>query len=96
VQIYWLEKAKQDLDNLIDYILTQGGTIDMAIIVGDAIENHVSRLIDHPKLGKPGRKDGTRELVHPKYGYLIQYTLHQNRIVILNIFRGQQVMEPPL
>lgn len=94
MKIYWLDDAKEQRINLIDFILENGGSVETAITVDESIGRHVTRLAYHPKLGKPGRKRGTRELVNPDYGYLVVYKLGAKRVTIVSILRGRQVKEP--
>jgi toxin ParE1/3/4 len=41
-----------------------------------------------PRLGKPGRRRGTREFVIPRLPYIIVYQVMQNELVVLGIFHG--------
>lgn len=95
MEICWLTTAEKEKDNLIDYIYEKSGSIEQAIAVGDSVEEHVDHLADHPKMGNPGRRQGTYELVHPKYGYVVIYQLRNRRVEIINVLRGQQIEEPP-
>ncbi len=73
MKVYWLDTAKKQRLNLIDYILEKSDNVEIAVRVNESIDEHTDRLEDHPKLGKPGRRNNTREWVHPKYGYIIVY-----------------------
>lgn len=90
MKIYWLDDAKEQRINLIDFILENGGSVETAITVDESIGRHVTRLADHPKLGKRG----TREQVNPDYGYLVVYKLGAKRVTIVSILRGRQVKAP--
>jgi len=95
MQIYWLSTAKNQRINLIDYILINSGSVEIAVQVNESIDEHVEFLEDNPKLGKPGRRKNTREWVHPQYGYIVVYQIMSKRIEVLNILRGRQVKLPP-
>ena len=51
----------EDKARIIDYIAEDSP--QAAIEQGDEIERQVERLLEHPRLGRPGRVRGTRELV---------------------------------
>ncbi len=56
----WREAARADLLAIVDTISDDNP--DAAQRLKDEIEEKVSRLPDHPKLYKPGRVAGTREM----------------------------------
>jgi len=49
-------------------------------------------LIDQPEIGRPGRIDGTRELVISRTSFIVIYRVHQNikQAEILRLVRGAQ------
>jgi toxin ParE1/3/4 len=61
--------------------------------VADRIVKSVNRLAQHPHLGKPGRVDGTRELVIPKFPFVICYDEQEGDCLILRILH--QAMQWP-
>ncbi|NRP15226.1 MULTISPECIES: type II toxin-antitoxin system RelE/ParE family toxin [unclassified Marinobacterium] len=60
-ELEWLEPARADLLSIIEYIADDNP--DAAQRVKDDIEYKVTRLQDFPRMGRPGRVEGTRELV---------------------------------
>ena len=60
-ELEWLEPARADLLSIIEYIADDNP--DAAQRVKDDIESKVTRLQDFPRMGRPGRVEGTRELV---------------------------------
>ena len=54
------------------------------------ISQAVARLRDFPRMGKPGRIEGTRELVIANTPFLIVYDENPTRIEILHILHGRQ------
>jgi plasmid stabilization system protein ParE len=53
------------------------------------IVDHVELLTDEPKLGRPGRVPGTRELVVPRTPYIVAYAvLSSDSIRILGVRHG--------
>ena len=58
--------------------------------MGDAIDFSVGQLADHPRLGRPGRVRGTRELVVAGTPYVIAYRIEADAVVILRLLHGKQ------
>jgi toxin ParE1/3/4 len=71
----WLPTAKQDFEDIVEYIATDNPIA--AIEQGDEIEKQLFLLISYPKMGRPGRVKGTRELVIVRTPY-IQRKNHSN------------------
>lgn len=62
----WREAARADLLAIVDYISDDNP--DAAQRLKDEIEEKASKLPDRPKLYRPGRVTGTREMViRPNY-----------------------------
>ena len=64
--------------------------------MGDAIEEAVRRLADHPRMGRPGRVKGTRELVISGTPYVIAYRVKRDAVVILRLLHGAQRWPPDM
>lgn len=56
----WLRRAIADRDAQLDYIAQDNPRA--AIDQGDRIVHQVGQLIEHPEMGRVGRKQDTREL----------------------------------
>jgi toxin ParE1/3/4 len=82
----WLPQALADFDEIIDYIAEENP--DAAIQQGDEIHSQIASLSGNPKLGRPGRVKGTRELVIVRTPYIAAYRVKNNEIVILRILHG--------
>ena len=78
--VVWSLPAKDDLTAIADYIAAHD--------VIDRIDSAVGRLADHPRLGRPGRIEGTRELVIPGLPYIVVYRIGQDRVHILRILHA--------
>ncbi|WP_323813600.1 type II toxin-antitoxin system RelE/ParE family toxin [Cellvibrio sp. NN19] len=93
MQIKWLEKALQNLDEEASYIAQNNP--QAAAQVMQRIYEAVSALRENPALGHPGRIHGTRELVVPDTRYLIPYRvkIELQQIQILRIFHTSR--KPP-
>ncbi|MFT3791447.1 MAG: type II toxin-antitoxin system RelE/ParE family toxin [Rudaea sp.] len=83
----WREAARADLLAIVDYISDDNP--DAAQRLKDEIEGKVSKLQDHPKLYRPGRVAGTRELV-VRPNYVVVYAEDAHAVVILRVLHAAQ------
>lgn len=91
MQIVWLNKALQNLDDIAEYI-AQENPIAASQVVAFII-SQVNQLATQPAIGRPGRVVGTRELVISNSHYLVPYRIKNNRVEILRVFHTSQ--KPP-
>ncbi|VAW59635.1 Death on curing protein, Doc toxin [hydrothermal vent metagenome] len=86
MQVKWLRKALQNLDDEAEYIAKDDP--QAAQLVVQRIVQTVSLLLKNPSLGHPGRLPGTHELVIPKIRYIVPYRVRPRlqRIEILRVF----------
>ena len=86
MQVKWLRKALQNLDDEAKYIAKDDP--QAAQLVVQRIVQTVSLLIENPSLGHPGRLPGTHELIIPKTRYVVPYRVRPRlqRIEILRVF----------
>jgi toxin ParE1/3/4 len=61
-----------------------------AYAVYDAIQRQVERLAQHPRIGRPGRIKGTRELVVSGTPYILAYRVAGRDVTILRVLHGAQ------
>ena len=90
MEIRWLRKALQNLDQEAEYIAKDDP--QAARLVVQRIYHTVSLLRDNPALGHPGRLPGTYELVIPKTRYILPYRVRPQlqRIEILRVFHSSR------
>ncbi len=90
MEIKWLRKALQNLDQEAEYIAKDDP--QAARLVVQRIYNAVSLLRDNPSLGHPGRLPGTHELIIPKTRYIVPYRVRPRlqRIEILRVFHASR------
>ena len=50
----------------------------------------VQRVRSHPRIGKPGRVEGSRELVISGTPFLLVYDENPARVEILHVYDGRQ------
>ena len=61
-----------------------------AVAAGDAIAAQIRTLADQPEIGRPGRREGTRELVIRHTPFIAVYRIRQARVEILRLLHGSQ------
>jgi toxin ParE1/3/4 len=88
MHVEWLPAARQNLADIVDYI-SQDNPI-AAREAATAILTRVSQLVAHPHIGRPGRVEGTRELVINNTPYLAPYIVKGEVVTILRVLHGRQ------
>jgi addiction module RelE/StbE family toxin len=86
VKIVWTEPARRDLREIVLYIAQDSPYAARALQA--EIRTRVALLQDNPNLGRPGRIDGSRELVMGNNPYILPYRVRQDRIEILAVYHG--------
>lgn len=82
----WTRAASQDLESVERYISRDNP--DAAINTVLEIIRRVEMLAEHPGMGRPGRIEGTRELVLGGLPYVVPYIDRGDTIVILRVLHG--------
>jgi len=83
----WTPQAENDLLAIVAYIADDNP--DAAQALKDEIEAKAGQLPQHPKLYKPGRMKGTREMV-VRPNYLVVYAIGAAAIRILRVMHTAQ------
>jgi toxin ParE1/3/4 len=86
MDVRWLRAALKNLDEIADYIAL--GNPRAASKVVAVIWESTQRLADFPGLGRPGRVDGTRELVVTGTPYVVPYRVKGQKVEILRVLHG--------
>ncbi len=86
-ELRWLALARSDLLAIVDYISDDNP--DAAQRLKDDIERKVTKLLNSPKLGRPGRIKGTREWV-VWANYIIVYQEDDFFVQILRVLHAAQ------
>lgn len=84
--IEWSILARADLKEAVAYI--QRDDHATAQIVAQKIINATQKLVDFPGLGRPGRVEGTRELIVSNLPYVLPYVVEKERVVILRVLHS--------
>jgi addiction module RelE/StbE family toxin len=80
--------AAEDREQILQYIAADNPSA--AIEVGDEIERQAEMLLDFPEIGRPGRIDGTRELVIQGLPYIACYAVTDDAVTILRVLHGRR------
>lgn len=87
----WREAARADLLTIVDYISDDNP--DAAQRLKDEIDEKVSKLPDRPRLYRPGRVPGTREMVI-RPNYIVVYAEDDRAVVILRVLHAARQWPP--
>ena len=88
MRLIWTDLAVKDLEELRLYVEADNPQAARATAL--RILSTVKRLTKHPRLGRPGRVEGTRELVVPASPYLVAYRLHADTITLLRVLHASR------
>jgi addiction module RelE/StbE family toxin len=89
MKLEWSQLALEDRDRIFDYIEQDNPLA--AIVVDERISKQVGLLIEFPECGRPGRIDGTRELVIGHTPYVVAYQIAGETVRILRVLHGAQL-----
>lgn len=88
MQIVWTEPALHDLAAARAYIARDNlPAADEQVV---RVMAAVADLLQFPQIGRPGRREGTRELVISRTPYIVPYRLRGDLIEILRVLHGRQ------
>jgi toxin ParE1/3/4 len=83
MKVLWANEALREIEAIVAYIAQDSPSAALAL--GDLIFNRVEAVLpENPKAGRPGRVDGTRELV-VHASYLVAYRQTATSIEILTV-----------
>jgi addiction module RelE/StbE family toxin len=89
MRLEWSRFAQADREAIFDYI--EADSPQAAITVDDRIRQQVEELMKFPEIGRPGRIDGTRELIIQRTPYIAAYRIAGKTIRILRVLHGAQM-----
>jgi toxin ParE1/3/4 len=92
VRLKWTPAASRDLDSIEEYISADNprAVIDTVL----EIIRHVSMLANHPGIGRPGRVEGTRELVIAGLPYVVAYLHRGDTVTVLRVLHAAMKWPP--
>jgi toxin ParE1/3/4 len=78
-----------DRERIFDFIEKEDPRA--AISVDDRIATQISVLLRFPEGGRPGRIEGTRELVIRRTPYIVAYRVEEDGVRILRVLHSAQL-----
>ncbi len=89
MRLRWSETAGNQLEEIFEY-LAAAGSARPEQAIGEIVEA-AEQLTLHPRMGHPGRRNGTRELTHRPY--IIVYEVVSDVVNIASVFHGSRHRE---
>lgn len=89
MRLEWSAFAIEDRDGIFDYI--EEDSPRAAVVVDDRIRVQVGQLLQFPETGRPGRIEGTRELVISQTPYIAAYRITGDTVRILRVLHCAQL-----
>lgn len=86
MKIVWTRYAVEDREEILEYTAARNPTA--ALEQDLRTEEAVGLLGDHPRAGRAGRVDGTRELVVTGTPFVVVYLPRAEEIRVLRILHG--------
>lgn len=88
MRVRWTTDAADDLERISDYIADDRPEAARRIAL------HIVRTVDgldtFPNRGRPGRVDGTRELVLAPLPFIAVYEVHDDEVLVMRLLHGAQ------
>lgn len=86
--LHWSPQAADDFTSIIQYIRERNpsAALEMARTISKGIE----RLPEFPLRGRPGRIEGTRELIFPSTPFLVVYVVGSEKLEIVRVLHSAQ------
>jgi toxin ParE1/3/4 len=86
-EIEWSRAARRDFDAIWRWTEEVRGPAAAALI-GNRLLDSIEHLRLHPRIGRPGLRKGTRELVIGQTPYLAIYVAGRTRVRIVRLIHG--------
>jgi toxin ParE1/3/4 len=86
MRVEWSVFARADREAIFDYI--EADNPQAAVAIDDRISEQVASLARFPESGRPGRIEGTRELVIVRTPYIAAYRISGKTVRILRVLHG--------
>ncbi len=88
MQLRWTTAAADDLEGIAEYLFEKSPQNAAQLIC--KIYEAPSTLKSYPNMGRPGKKEGTRELVIAPLPYIVIYQIKEDVIYVVRILHGAQ------
>lgn len=87
--VRWTWNARNDLWRVADRIAEDDPAA--ALQLKHAIREATGQLAEFPRMGRPGRIEGTRELVIAGTPYLVPYRIEGEEVHLLGVLHGARM-----
>jgi addiction module RelE/StbE family toxin len=87
--VRWSVPAVADRNAIFEYI--EADSPQAAVAVDKRIRSAVADLKITPGIGRPGRVEGTRELIIDRTPYIAAYSIADNIVRVLRVLHGAQL-----
>ena len=91
MRVRWTPEAADDLERICDY--TASTDTERARRIAQTVAEGIASLRAFPNRGRPGRIDGTRELIFAPLPFVVVYEVH-NEVQVLRVLHGAQRWPP--
>ena len=83
MRIVWTPWAQRNLRDAAHYLTQFNPYASLSMV--RMIRAAPTQLLHHPASGRPGRIEGTRELVVPGTSYILPYRVHDDSVQIIAV-----------
>jgi len=88
MNIRWSPQAAVDFAGIVEYIRTQNPSA--AKRIARTIYDSVTSLKSFPQRGRPGKVEGTRELVLAPLPFIVVYRIKRKSLEVARVLHGSQ------
>ena len=88
MMLVWTPRAREQRSKAIDHIAQNNPVAALEQL--DEIEKQTDTLLQHPEIGRKGRRQGTRELVISHTYFVVVYCIKAKHIVIVRLLHTSQ------
>lgn len=88
MRLRWTPSAVRDLERITDYLFDE--TPQHAPRLVRSLYKSAAALKTFPNRGRPGKRQGTRELMIPSLPYIVVYQVREDTVYIARILHAAQ------
>ena len=88
MRLRWTPAAAADLQRINDYLKEHHPHYRLATM--RKLYDTIRSLMDSPHRGKPGREEGTREILFPPMPYVAVYRVREQTLEVLRVWHSAQ------
>ncbi len=92
MQIQWTDGARRNLDSIEAHISLDDPRAAAKTVLR-IVKKVQKQLAEYPGSGKPGRFEGTRELIFPDLPYIAIYTVRAETVIVIRVFHTAQQLD---